>query len=82
MLVENQKIVQQIWEGWLRSTDLTEKSRSQIKYFGLSVLQYREGRKFEEWLFSQGVILRRKNKKYCLQFFDEQDCSLFLLKYG
>lgn len=81
MLIENQKIVQKIWAKWLRNSDLSEKSRAQLRYFDLPVLHTREGRKFESWLFEQGVILRRKNKKYCLEFFDEQDCSLFLLKY-
>jgi hypothetical protein len=37
---------------------------------------------YKNWLFEQGISLVRKNKKLYLQFFDEQNAMLFILKWA
>jgi hypothetical protein len=36
---------------------------------------------FETWLFQQGAIVQRSNKKCYLQFVDEEEALVFRLKY-
>ena len=38
--------------------------------------------KFENWLFQQGAIVQRSNKKCYLQFTDEEEALVFRLKYS
>lgn len=37
--------------------------------------------KFEGWLFTQGATVQQVNHKRYLQFTDDQDATVFILKY-
>lgn len=43
---------------------------------------YGENKKFEDWLFLEGIILVREHKKMYLQFLNEQQAIMFALKWG
>ena len=36
---------------------------------------------FENWIFAQGGVVQRANKKCYIEFSDEQDAIIFRLKY-
>jgi hypothetical protein len=37
-------------------------------------------KKFEQWLFDQGSVVRRRNKQFYLEFIDEDAAVMFALR--
>jgi hypothetical protein len=46
-----------------------------------SNMNYGKPKQYKDWLFDQGVNLIYKNKKAYLQFFDEQNATMFTIKW-
>ena len=63
---------------------ILKKSEEQIIRLRISSASrnYGDSKKFEDWLFSEGVIITRKNKKMYLSFISEEQATMFLLKWG
>lgn len=45
-------------------------------------LNYGEHKKFQDWLFSQGIMLIQEKKALYLQFLDEHQALMFMMKWG
>lgn len=60
--------------------EIEEKKR--FYFQGGSSRHHGSMKKFEDWLFTQGIIIVRENKKEYFVFFNEEDASMFLLKWG
>ena len=43
---------------------------------------YGPGRQFEEWLFTEGAMVKQINRERHLQFLDENQASYFLLRWA
>lgn len=44
-------------------------------------IEYDVKNNFNSWLWKHGAVVRRKNKKYFLEFLDDKKASVFILKY-
>lgn len=83
IIIEDPKLVNKVWERWLDENVKFSQPQHQnrIKNY-LNVSKYsNESKRFEGWLFEQNVMVKQINKKKYLQFFDEHDATLFVLKW-
>jgi hypothetical protein len=70
----NPGIVDKLYVRWRWPSDPPQNSIPYSKRFTES--------HFENWLWDNGFLVRRKNKKKCVYFFgDEKKLTLFLLKW-
>ena len=79
MITLPETLLDKIWVEWhIRTfTDILYHTR----YNRVSRRGY-NAQKFENWLFAQGAIVQRINKRCYLQFTDEEEALVFRLRYS
>jgi hypothetical protein len=88
MVLADIKVVNKVWSQWLddnghaTGTNLYARglNRDYAKVSSIT-RQHRECKKFEDWLFTQGVVVIQKDHARYLRFLNEQHATLFLLKW-
>lgn len=71
-------LLNRLWQSWCIHTNM---QYCQKDYASVS---RRSGtaQAFENWIFTQGGVVQRANKKCYIEFSDEQDAIIFRLKHA
>lgn len=72
-----------IWNDWLKQQELTQFERSYMldRPYGYGSRRSNKKEKFDLWMFNEGGSIRRVNKKFQLEFTQQDRAILFILRY-
>jgi hypothetical protein len=79
MITLPDELLNKVWQSWNIQNNFEVVYQSQ--YNRVARRGY-NAQKFENWLFTQGAIVQRINKKCYLQFTDPEEALVFRLKYA
>ena len=72
------ELLNKIWQEWHIENGISAPYASQYNRVSRRSFNAQE---FENWLFKQGAVVQRANKKCYLQFTDKEEALVFRLRY-
>lgn len=81
MITLDNMLLDRVWGEWC----LEHAGEALLRYnktYGTVARRCRAACSFEEWLFMQGALVQRINKKCYLEFTDPEEALIFRLRYA
>jgi hypothetical protein len=81
MITLADSLLSRVWKDWCIE-HAGEAAYNYNKSYNKVSRRTRVAESFEQWLFPQGAIVQRINKKCYLQFTDPEEALIFRLRYA
>lgn len=80
--VLGEEVLSKVWKDFLDKEQISDRYVKQ-RLMSLDTLSSYGARqiRFRDWLWSQGGSIKRRNKKFCIEFTSVEQATMFMLKH-
>ena len=79
-MIVDQGLLDKVWSKWLTSKGSSPRTLYLSRTYTNISRNIPIAKQFEDWLWQEGAMIKRENKKCYLQFFNDDDATMFVLR--